>query len=186
VKYGKRMSRLGKKPIEIPENVEVKIEDNTVSVKGPLGEIKREFSDLISIKTEDGFIKVSPTKTKGSSLALWGTYSSIVKSMVEGVTKGFIKKLIIEGVGFKSEINGDKLVLNLGFSHPVEMIIPKDVDVKVEKNKIEVFGVNKEIVGQVAANIRALKKPEPYKGKGIRYDGEIIRRKAGKKAVSAT
>jgi len=179
------MSRLGKKPIEIPENVEVKIEDNVVNIKGPLGEIKREFKDLINIKIENGFIKVSPGKTKGSALALWGTYSSIVRSMIEGVMKGFTKKLIIEGIGFKSEVKGDKLVLNLGFSHPVEMFIPEGVNVKAEKNKIEVSGINKELVGQVSANIRALKKPEPYKGKGIRYDGEIIRRKAGKKAVSA-
>ncbi|MBU1091643.1 50S ribosomal protein L6 [Patescibacteria group bacterium] len=179
------MSRLGKKPIEIPKNVEIGIEDNTVVVKGPLGEMKREFNNAISIRLEDGFIKVSPVKTRGSTLALWGTYSSLIRNMIEGVINGFTKKLIVEGIGFKSEVSGNKLILSLGFSHPVEMVIPDGIDMKAEKNKIEVFGINKELVGQVAANIRALKKPEPYKGKGIRYEGEIIRRKAGKKSATS-
>ncbi|MCF7835764.1 MAG: 50S ribosomal protein L6 [Candidatus Marinimicrobia bacterium] len=179
------MSRLGKKPIEIPEKVEVSVKDNVVTVKGPLGELELIYSDLIDIKIDDKLIQIKPSKTKGGALALWGTYSSLVRNMIEGVTNGFTKKLIVEGIGFRSEVKGDKLVLNLGFSHPVEMDIPEGIEIKAEKNKLEVFGRDKVLVGQTAASIRALKKPEPYKGKGIRYENEVIRRKAGKKAASS-
>jgi large subunit ribosomal protein L6 len=180
------MSRLGKKPITIPEGVEIKIEDGKVYVKGPKGELERCFDTSVNIKKEDNFIKVAPKEKSTHCFALWGTYVSHIKNMIEGVTEGFSKNLIMEGVGFKAQIEGSDLVLNLGFSHPVTMIIPEGIDVNVEKNKIQVSGINKELVGETAAKIRAFKKPEPYKGKGIRYENEVIRRKAGKKAVGVT
>jgi large subunit ribosomal protein L6 len=183
------MSRIGKKPIKVPENVEVVINDGGVlKVRGPLGELERRLrNDLIKVSVENDAVKLEPvgSKRSGEILALWGTYASHVRNMIEGVTKGFSKTLIIEGIGFKAQLQGNELVLSLGYSHPVKKLIPAGVKVGVEKNKIEVRGSDKELVGRVAAEIRALKKPEPYKGKGIRYSDEIIRRKAGKKAVTA-
>lgn len=178
------MSRLGKKPIMIPEKVEVKKEDGLFGVKGPLGEIKRSFKNDIEIEIKEGLICLKPKQKTKESAALWGTYYSHLKNMIEGVTKGFQKKLLIEGIGFRAQLEGTKLVLSLGLSHPIKIEVPKDLKVQVEKNIITVSGVDKEKVGQFSAEIRALKKPEPYKGKGIRYEKEIIRRKAGKKAVA--
>ncbi|MBI4692133.1 MAG: 50S ribosomal protein L6 [Candidatus Terrybacteria bacterium] len=180
------MSRLGKKPIIIPENVKVTEENGVLIIKGPLGEISRNFKKDINIEIKEGSIVLVPQKNIKENFALWGTYASHIKNMIEGVTKGFEKKLIIEGVGFRAQLEESNLVLNLGLSHPVKVEIPKDLKVKTEKNVIVVFGADKEKVGQFSSQIRALKKPEPYKGKGIRYEGEIIRRKAGKKAAAAT
>lgn len=180
------MSRIGRQPIKIPEGVEVKIEGGTVRVKGPKGELVRVFNDLIDIKKEEDFIKLTPFKKNTRVFAMWGTCASHIKNMIEGVVSGFSKNLAVEGIGYKVQVEGKNLVLNLGFSHPVKMSVPEDVDVKVEKNKIQVSGIDKEKVGEMAAKIRALKKPEPYKGKGIRYENEIVRRKAGKKAVGTT
>ena len=179
------MSRIGKKPISIPNGVEIKMENGSVAVKGPLGELKRSFKDDIEIKIGEKEIILSPKKEAGAMMALWGTYASHIGNMVDGVTKGFEKKLIIDGVGFKAQVEGQNLVLNLGFSHPVKVEIPEDVKVSVEKNIITVSGIDKEAVGAFSAKTRALKKPEPYKGKGIRYENEIVRRKAGKKAATA-
>lgn len=180
------MSRIGKKPIIIPEGVDVKIEGGKVLVKGPLGELERVFGNVILIEKEGNVVKLTPQKMGVRYNALWGTYASLVNGMIEGVSKGFSKKLVIEGIGYKAQVEGEVLVLNLGFSHPVKMNIPQGVDIKVEKNKMEVSGIDKQLIGEIAATIRAFKKPEPYKGKGIRYEDEVIIRKAGKKAVGST
>ena len=176
------MSRLAKQPIAIPNGVEVNINGNNISVKGKKGELSREFkTDVISIKIEDNAIVLGLAEESVFARSLIGTYASHLKNMIHGVTEGFEKKLIVEGVGFRSEVKGKSLHMQLGFSHPVVMDIPDGIDVTAEKNVITVTGINKESINQFAAQIRAKKKPEPYKGKGIRYEGEIIRRKQGKK-----
>jgi large subunit ribosomal protein L6 len=175
------MSRVAKKPIAIPEKTTVNVNGMTVSVKGPLGEISRDFRPGVEIKTENNTVIV--TLKRPEDYMLWGTYASHVKNMIKGVTAGFQKKLIVEGIGFKSDVKGAKLDLSLGFSHPISIEIPKDLKVTAEKNVITITGVSNEQVGGFASKIRALKKPEPYKGKGIRYDNEVIRRKQGKKAA---
>jgi len=177
------MSRIGKQLIIIPEKTEVVKNDGVIVVKGPLGELSREFSSEIDITIGDKEITLKPLNDSNFANALWGTYASHIKNMVDGVNKLFEKKLLIEGVGFKVEASGEELVLSLGFSHKINVKIPKELNVVVEKNTITVSGINKELVGQFTSNIRALKKPEPYKGKGIRYEGEIVRRKQGKKSV---
>ncbi len=179
------MSRLAKKPIIIPEKVEVKNDNNNISVKGPLGELKRKFIDSLDIKIGDKEISVSPTRSDRHTVVMVGTTVSHIKNMIEGVTKGFKKKLIIEGVGYKAKVEGKAMVLGLGFSHPINMPIPEGIKVEMEKNDINISGIDKEAVGEFCAKIRALKKPEPYKGKGIHYEGEFIRRKAGKKTAAA-
>lgn len=179
------MSRIGKKEIEIPEKTEVKVDGTTVSVKGPKGEISKMFRPVISVEVLGTKINFKPKKTDKFTRSLWGTYSSHVSNMIKGVNDGFEKKLVIEGVGFKAEASGGKIVLNIGFSHPVELAIPDGLEVSVEKNEIMIKGIDKEKVGQFASDIRKQKKPEPYKGKGIRYEGEVIRRKEGKKAAAS-
>jgi len=178
------MSLIGKKPISIPEKVEIKIEDGIFSVKGSLGELKRNFKDDIKIEKKENEIILKPVKDDKRTMSLWGTYASHIKNMIEGVTNGFEKKLIIEGIGYKAQLDGQNLVLNLGFSHPIRIEIPKNLKVSVEKNIIKISGIDKEETGSFSAKIRSLKKPEPYKGKGIRYENEIVRRKAGKKAAT--
>lgn len=175
------MSRVAKKPIAIPEKTEVKVSGVTVSVKGPLGEIVRDFVPGIEVKAENGTVLV--TLKRPEDYVVWGTTASHIKNMLEGVTKGFSRKLIVEGIGFKSDVKNGKLEMSLGYSHPVSIEIPKDLKVTAEKNVITVSGVSAEKVGEFAAMVRAKKKPEPYKGKGIRYDDEVIRRKQGKKAA---
>lgn len=177
------MSRIGKKGIEIPQGVEVAVDNGKVSVKGPKGSMERVFRSEISINLEDKKVVLTPVKENNQTKALWGTCASHIKNMVIGVKDGFEKKLILEGVGFKSQVTGNKLVLALGFSHPVEVEIPSGLNVKAEKNIISVSGIDKELVGSFSSKVRALKKPEPYKGKGFRYENEIIRRKQGKKSV---
>jgi len=162
----------------------VKIDKDLILVKGEKGELTQKLIPEIKIEIKDKeVILKEPQKTKTSS-ALWGTFRALIANMIEGVSKGFEKKLIIEGIGYRVALNGNKLVLSVGFSHPVEIQAPKGIEFKIEKNTIIISGADKQIVGQVAADIRAQKKPEPYKGKGIRYEKEVIRRKAGKKAVS--
>lgn len=177
------MSRIGKQPITIPEKTEVTITDGSVSVKGPLGTITRSFRDDVSIETKDNAVVVTPAKKTRLAKALWGTYASHMNNMISGVNTAFEKKLIVEGVGYRSEVQGKNVVLNVGFSHPVSLEIPEGVEVTAEKNLITVKGIDKDVVGEFTAKIRATKKPEPYKGKGIRYEDEIVRRKQGKKAV---
>ncbi len=175
----------------IPQGVEVKFEDGTMEVKGPLGENSRYFKDDISIAITDGKIILEPNKAKKfrrekETSSLWGTYAAHILNMIEGVTKGFSKTLTIEGVGYRAAKEGSSLNLVLGFSHPVKVPIPAGIDLKTEKNTIIVFSANKDQVGMFTAQIRALKKPEPYKGKGIRYEKEFVRHKAGKKAVASS
>ena len=184
------MSRIGKKPIIIPEKTTFTIDggaksvsDVVVTVAGPLGTFSRKFRKEVAITMEGNEVHLKPVKETLFTNALWGTYASHISNMVEGVNSAFEKRLVIEGVGFRASIQGDTLTLNVGFSHPVEIKIPKDIKAEVIKNVIVVNGINKEIVGRFAALVRSIKKPEPYKGKGIHYEGEIIRRKQGKKAV---
>ncbi len=177
------MSRIGKKGIILPERTEIKISEGLISVKGPLGELKRPLHPMIKVTVEGNNIILNPVKETLESRALWGTYASHISNMVSGVNKPFEKKLVLEGIGYKSEVRGDKIAFALGFSHPVEMAIPAGLKVTAEKNNITVTGSDKELVGAFAANIRALKKPEPYKGKGMRYENEVIARKQGKKSV---
>ena len=180
------MSRVGKKIIQIPEGVEVKVEKGKVSVKGPKGELAMEFRPEIKVEVEEKQIKVSPVKEVKETSALWGLTQALISNMVDGVTKGFEKKLEIQGIGFRAEVTAEGLVLHVGFSHAVNMKIPEGVKITVEKNIVTVSGTDKGLVGQVAANIRKVKKPEPYKGKGIRYLGEQVRRKVGKKVMGST
>lgn len=179
------MSRLGKQPIQIPKNVEVTCEKGILKVKGPKGELSRVVAGDIAITIQDGVAVVNKTKENTKSQALWGTYAAHLHNMITGVTEGFTKILEIEGVGYKAEAQGgNKIKLAIGFSHPVELLAPQNVQVATEKNVITVTGIDKEVVGQFAADIRKKKEPEPYKGKGIRYRGEYIIRKQGKKGVS--
>lgn len=176
------MSRLGKQTLVLPAGVTFTYEKDIVTVKGPKGELKKTLLPNVKITQEDNGLTFAPKKDDLFSRALWGTYASHVRNMVKGVTEGYARKLILEGVGFKSEVKGTNLDLALGFSHPVSVPIPTGLTVTAEKNNITISGIDKEAVGQFAAKVRALKKPEPYKGKGFRYDDEVIRRKQGKKA----
>lgn len=176
------MSRLAKRPIAVPPKTEVTASGSEIVVKGPKGTLTRRAHRLISVEVGAEGVQVA---TKGKSIearAAVGTYASHVRNMIEGVNKGFTKKLLVEGVGFKWDVQGKMLNLSLGFSHPVKMAIPDGLTVKADKAVLTIEGFDKELVGQFAANVRAHKKPEPYKGKGIRYEGEVIRRKQGKKA----
>lgn len=177
------MSRLGKKPITIPQGVEVTFVGGILSVKGAKGTLVRsidtEYTDVILV---DNTITFTPKNETKLAKALWGTYAAHFKNMTNGVTEGFVKKLELEGVGYRAEMNGKNLKLSVGFSHPVKITTPEGIVVAIEKNVITVSGVDKDMVGQHAANIREVRKPEPYKGKGIRYQGEFIIRKQGKKA----
>ena len=175
------MSRIGKKVIVIPEKTTVVMGDGLVSVKGPLGELSRAFKNDIAVTVGAGQVTLAPKNEE--SAPLWGTYSAHLSNMIAGVNKLFQKKLIIEGIGFKSEVKGEELVLALGFSHPVKVKIPKGLKITAEKNLLTISGIDTELVGQFSAKIRSLKKPEPYKGKGIRYEKEVIRRKQGKKTT---
>ena len=177
------MSRIGKRSITLPEKTEIQTREGSVIVKGPLGELSRHLHPIIEVKVEGNMVSVVPKKETAESNALWGTYASHISNMVAGVNKPFEKKLILEGIGYKSEVKGDKMVFALGFSHPVEVEIPKNLKVTAEKNLITITGSDKEEVGSFAAKIRDLKKPEPYKGKGMRYEKEVIKRKQGKKSV---
>lgn len=177
------MSRIGKKVIKLQDKTTAALSGNVLTVTGPLGSLTREFSPKVNVKIADGAITVEEVKEGGESTAIWGTSTSHVKNMVDGVNKPYEKKLLIEGIGYKAEVKADKVVFSLGFSHQIPVSIPKDLKLSVDKNIITVSGIDKEKVGQFVANIRDLKKPEPYKGKGIMYVGEVIRRKQGKKAA---
>jgi large subunit ribosomal protein L6 len=177
------MSRIGKNPIIIPAKTEVSVKDGLVIVKGPLGELKRSFAPGVSVVVEGNEVKVSKTEDTIFTRALWGTVASHIGNMVAGVNQLYVKKLVVEGVGFKSAVSGKDLVLNLGFSHPVKMDIPATLTVTAEKNIISISGIDKEDVGSFAARIRSKKKPEPYKGKGIHYEDEVVKRKEGKKTA---
>ncbi len=173
------MSRIGKQPIALPEKVEIKLTGNTVEVKGPKGLLTYEFSNLVKIEKKDKSIEVIGT-TDRVGRSIWGLTRTIVGNMVTGVSTGFKKELEFNGVGYKAAVSGASLQLNLGYSHPIDYKLPKGIEVKVIKNIIEVHGSDKELVGFVAAEIRGFRPHEPYKGKGLKYVGETVIRKAGK------
>ena len=177
------MSRIGKKPVKIVDGVEVKIEDNLITVKGPKGTLSREFLNEVILEIKESEIHFSPRNKDKKSLAFWGLTRTLVANMIEGVINGYEKKLEINGVGFKCRTEGKDLILDVGYSHPVKVDCPEGITFATERNVITVTGINKEQVGQVAAAIRRVKKPEPYKGKGIKYVNEVIRRKVGKKTA---
>jgi large subunit ribosomal protein L6 len=177
------MSRIGKQEINIPAGVKVAQSGNTWTVTGPKGSISKIFRDDIVITVADKTINLNIKRNDKFSQSLWGTYASHLKNMIKGVETPYQKKLILEGIGFKSEVKGKELHFALGFSHPVIVKIPDTITATAEKNIITISGIDKELVGSFTAAIRALKKPEPYKGKGIRYEDEVIRRKQGKKTV---
>lgn len=178
------MSRIGKQTVIIPAGTEAKLSGVVFSVKGPKGTLTRSFPGEITLHINGNEITFTPNKEGDRTVnALWGTYASHVKNMIIGVNEGYTKKLILEGVGFKSEVSGNNLNLALGFSHPVKVPIPAGITVTADKNNITVSGIDKELVGSFTAAVRAMKKPEPYKGKGFRYSDEVIRRKQGKKAA---
>jgi large subunit ribosomal protein L6 len=174
------MSRKARVPVQIPTSVEVKVNKNTVIVKGPKGTLEQVFLDDVEIVVENDGIKVTQNKISKEKQFV-GLYWSLVNNMVKGVTEGFEKRLEMIGVGFRAQVKGAVLDIQAGFSHPTEVVIPKGIEVSVEKNTLIIIkGIDKQLVGQYAADVRALRRPEPYKGKGIRYQDEYVRRKAGK------
>jgi large subunit ribosomal protein L6 len=179
------MSRIGKLPIKIPAGTDVSVVSNEVMVKGKGGVLKKTVHPAITITVANGEVIVSPAQKSRLAQALWGTYASHVRNMVQGVNTPFVKKLQVEGIGYRAELSGRSLKLSVGFSHPIVIAVPEDVTVAVDKNIITITGPDKEHVGEFAASVRAVKKPEPYKGKGIRYEGEVVRQKQGKKAATA-
>ncbi len=176
------MSRLAKKPISVGKT-DVSVEGGTLTVKGTKGTLTKRVHPSVDIAVADGAVAITPKDRSRLAKALIGTYASHVKNMIQGVETPYTKKLVLDGVGYKMEVKGKDVVLTVGFSHTVPLAIPDDVTGKAEKNVMTLESVNKESVGQFAANIRRVKPPEPYLGKGIRYEGEVIRRKQGKKAV---
>lgn len=175
------MSRIGKKPIEIPEGVTVAVTDSTVIVRGPKGELTRSFNPDIEIKVEENVVNVSRPSDVKEHRALHGTTRALIANMVEGVSKGFERSLELIGVGYRAQKQGNKLILSVGYSHTVEIEPEVGIEIEVPANtKITIKGSDKERVGALAANIRGVRPPEPYKGKGIRYEGEFVRRKEGK------
>lgn len=175
------MSRIGRMPVQVPGGVEVKVDGNVVKVKGPKGELTREMHPDMTIQVEDGVIRVQRPSDEKFHRALHGLTRSLLANMVEGVTKGYERALEISGVGYRASKQGNKLVLSVGFTHPVEIVPEQGIDIEVPApTRIVVKGIDKELVGATAAKIRAVKEPEPYLGKGIRYENERIRRKAGK------
>jgi large subunit ribosomal protein L6 len=180
-KYGKYMSRVGKKPITIPSGVTVDIKDDLIKVKGPKGELSLAIHPKVKVLKNESDITVSVGNEENKQQrALWGLFRALINNMIVGVTTGFTKVLEINGVGYKAAMSGSKIVLNLGYSHPIELEVPKGLETKVEKNVITITGSDRQAVGQFAAVIRSKREPEPYKGKGIKYQNEVIRRKAGK------
>jgi large subunit ribosomal protein L6 len=175
------MSRIGKKIIELPEKTEITVSGGRVMVKGPQGTLERQFDNKVEVKIDGRTVELLPKES--DMTPIWGTSAAHLVNMVKGVNQPFMKKLIIEGIGYKAEVKGTDLVLSLGFSHPVKLPIPTGLKVTSDKGVLTISGIDKDVVGQFAAEIRAKKKPEPYKGKGIRYEDEVIRRKQGKKSV---
>jgi len=176
------MSRIGKKPITIPAGTEVKIGTADISVKGKSGTLVRPLHPAVAVKVDGSTVTVEPKGKSRLARALWGTYAAHVRNMIAGVNAPFVKKLQVEGIGYRAEMTGKDIRLQVGFSHPVLVKIPEHLTVAIEKNMITISGADKDKVGQFAADVRSIKKPEPYKGKGIRYEGEVIRMKEGKKA----
>ncbi|KHF39012.1 50S ribosomal protein L6 [Halalkalibacter okhensis] len=175
------MSRIGKKPVEVPSGVTITLDGTLLTVKGPKGELKRNLHEDMKINIEENQVTVERPSEHKEHRALHGTTRSLINNMVEGVTKGFERSLELVGVGYRATKSGQKLVLNVGYSHPVEIVPEQGIEIEVPSNtKVTVKGIDKERVGALASNIRSVRLPEPYKGKGIRYEGEYIRRKEGK------
>ena len=176
------MSRIGKKPVAIPSGVTADIEGRRLSVKGPKGTLAMGLSDLVDYKVEDGSIAFGPANDSKEARSHWGMQRTLVSNLVEGVTQGFTKVLEIKGVGYRANAQGKTLKLQLGYSHDVDIAVPEGIEIKTPDNTtVEISGIDKQKVGQIAAEIRRWRKPEPYKGKGIKYRGEFIFRKEGKK-----
>lgn len=178
------MSRIGKKPLEIPEKVQAKVEAGKITVTGPKGSLEFCFHPEVTVKVAEKEITVEKIGNSKNAPALWGTTARLIRNMIEGVTNGFEKKLELNGVGYRMALQGKKINMALGFSHPVVLDIPEKIEAKIEGNSITISGIDKQAVGQFAAKIKSLKPVEPYKGKGFRYAGEIVRRKEGKKAAA--
>ena len=176
------MSRIGKQIITIPDQVQVSFASGVLTVKGPRGELTRSIRSEVDLAVKDGEVTVTPVAKTRLARNLWGTYASHTKNMIVGVTDGYKKELEIQGVGYRSEVSGNQLVLRVGFSHPVSMTVPDGLQVSVKDSVITIEGFDKDLVGEFAAQVRKVRKPEPYKGKGIRYVGEVVRRKQGKKS----
>lgn len=177
------MSRIGQSPIQIPEGVEVALSGQSITVKGPKGELTRSYPKEITISQENGTLTLARENDQREIRALHGLFRSLIANMVEGVTKGFEKSLEIQGVGYRAQKQGSDIELSVGFSHPVRKSAPPGIEFDVpQPTKIIVRGIDKELVGEVAAEVRAIRKPEPYKAKGIRYEGEYVKRKSGKAA----
>ncbi len=177
------MSRLGKLPIELTAGTSAKLEKGFIIVKGPKGELKTKLHDLVKVEIGEKEIKLTIADiSSGKEKALWGLYRSLIKNMTVGVNEGYVKKLEINGVGYRAAAAGNKLTLNVGYSHPVIFDLPDGIKAEVQANNIILSGIDKQLVGETAAQIRKIRKPEPYKGKGIKYADEILRRKAGKTA----
>src|SRR3989338_5592952 len=179
------MSRLGKKEIAIPAGTTVTVSQGEVSVKGKGGTLARALHPAITIAVNGSALSVTPANSSRLAKALWGTYAAHMRNMIAGVNTPFVKKLQVEGIGYKAELSGKQIKLAVGFSHPVVVAIPEGLTVAVDKNIITMSSADKEQLGEFAASVRAIKKPEPYKGKGIRYEGEVVRMKQGKKAAAA-
>ncbi len=181
------MSRIGKQPINIPESVSIQIETDNIVINGPRGELSQKIHPKVSIdKNQNQLIVSVKDPSDKAQRSLWGLFQRLISNMVKGVTEGFSRQLEVNGVGYKVALKGDVLDLQLGYSHPIEYNIPKDIEIKVEKNLITILGADKQKVGQIASEIRLLRKPEPYKGKGIKYLEEIIHRKVGKTSAKGS
>jgi len=177
------MSRIGKKPVDVPKGVKVSVSDRTVNVEGPKGSLKFEHREEVAVVVEDNKVSVNVDDSIAGEKrvrALWGTTRALIANMVEGVNKGYEKKLQIVGVGWNGQVNGQVLKLNVGYANPIEAPIPMGVNVAVEKDIVTITGADKQAVGQFAAGVRAKRKPEPYNGKGLRYHDEVVRKKEGK------
>ncbi|MGD8984412.1 MAG: 50S ribosomal protein L6 [Desulfobacteraceae bacterium] len=179
------MSRVGQKPISLPQEVKIDLKGDLLTVKGPKGELRRKIHPRVNILTENDQIVVSIKDGNKGSGALHGLFRALVANMVTGVTQGFEKALEIVGVGYRAELSGKRATFHLGYASPVMVDLPEGIDARVEKTKITLSGIDKELLGRTAAKIRSLREPEPYKGKGIRYEGESIRRKAGKTGATS-
>jgi len=176
------MSRIGNSPIKLPDGVNITAEGARLVAKGSKGELEMALPDNVSVSVGEGVVKVTPLEKTIYSRSIWGTVRANINNLVVGVSKGFARNLEINGVGYRAAMQGNKLQLNLGFSHPVEMVVPAGLSVKVENNtKIEITGADKQLLGQFASEIRAKRPPEPFKGKGVKYKDEVIKRKEGKK-----
>jgi large subunit ribosomal protein L6 len=177
------MSRLGKKPVALPAGVTATIADGVLTVTGPKGALTRAIRPEVTLTIADGVVTLTPKAGNELAKKLWGTYAAHVRNMITGVTEGYTRILELEGVGYRAEVKGKQIVLSVGFSHQVSLNIPEGVGATIEKSVVTLTGIDKDVLGQFAANVRKVKKPEPYKGKGIRYRGEFIIRKQGKKAA---